>query len=192
MYLPGAGKAGLSYRLPIADQRGVNPTVKAWSARRYPILTSAHFQLYQADFRPNRTTLQVIDEAETVAQPYVVLIKRLAQIKAKVQLTVAVVCLLCLVCMGVGAGHREGVWACLVLAGMLFVAFCGFLVLLNKRLRTAYEGLSAGLEAFAHSKATLALRGYAVSALGPFALHITVLSRFTLSQSRIQPDLALN
>lgn len=184
VYMPGAGKAGLSYQLPVADQRGVNPTLKAWSVHRYPIITSAHFQLYQAGFRPNKTTLQVIDEAEEVAQPYVVLIKRLAQIKAKVQLTVAVVCLLCLIYTGVGVRHgREIVWVCLLLAGVLFAAFCWFLVLLNKRLRTAYEGLSASLEAFAQSKADLALRGYAVSALGPFIIHITVLSRFTVSFS---------
>jgi hypothetical protein len=92
--------------------------------------------------------------------------------------------IMCLLYMCVGAAHRTVlVWTYLVLAGGLLAAFCLLLVLLNKRLRTAYEGLTAALEVFAHSKADLALRGYAVTALGPFALHITILSRFTLSFS---------
>ena len=184
VYLPEAGRAGVSYQLPVADQRGVNPTLKSCSPHRYPIITSAHFQLYQAGFRPDETTLGVVAEAEAVAEPYVASIKRLAQIKARAQLTVVVVLIVCLLYMCVGAAHRtELVWTYLVLSGGLLAALCLVVILLNKRLRIAYEGLTAALEAFAHSKADLALRGYAVTALGPFVLHITILSRFTMSFS---------
>jgi hypothetical protein len=112
-----------------------------------------------------------------VAEPYVTSIKRIAQIKARAQLTVVVVLTMCLLYMCAGAAHRTVlVWTYLVLAEKLLAPFCLLLVLPNKRLCTANEGLTAALEVFAHGKADLALREYAVTVLGPFALHITILT----------------
>lgn len=176
--LPGPGKSGLCYHLPLANQPGVNPTIALCSTLRYPVITSPHFQLRQAGFRPNRTTRKIITEAEKIVTPFAVNIKKLAEMKGEMIVTASLVCVLCVVYMCVGAG--QGVWTALTLIILVVTAAVCLIAVVNTRLRNAYRELSSALEVFSESQGHLLLQGYSVSSLGPFALHITLVSRGTL------------